>query len=211
MIRLFFILGVSVYFSSNIQAKPLSNQELAKIQAKMKAHKFVSLKFEQTRFKSLRKKEVKSTGSALFKTPNKFVWSLDHSQQAWIFDGRTLLHYDKVKKAAVGYGNTAAKGKELRKIIALVTRFDHLQKDYMINGAEQTGDILSLSMAPHHKTGELKSVEVKFDTDKHHITFLKLKFAAGNYSSFRFFGRDTKDISDATFSVPKGTKIKEVR
>src|SRR5882724_7301556 len=48
--------------------------ELRKIQAKLQEYKFLSLNFEQTIYKKLRKKTLKNQGEVYFKKPASFHW-----------------------------------------------------------------------------------------------------------------------------------------
>jgi outer membrane lipoprotein-sorting protein len=211
VLKFFYILILSI-FCLNLESygKTLSNKELAKVQSKMKAHKFLKLSFEQTRYKALRKKEVKSKGSAYFKLPTQFLWQLENSPQKWIYNGKKLIHWDSSKGSAVMYGSSAQKGKELRDIISLVTRFDSLNKDYAINESKISNNLLKLLLVPKKSSGDLQSVNVEFDLKKSHISALKLNFGGGNFSKFRFYSPKTSKFSENKFRLPKGTKIQTV-
>lgn len=208
--RFFTYIILSVLISYSAFSKPVSEETVFSLQDKMKKNSYVELSFKQSRFKSLRKKTVTNHGKAYFKLPNKFVWSLNGSDQLWIYDGKNLLHYDQKKKAAVSYGNTASKGRELRKIISLVTRFDSLKADYNIESADLAGSKLKVFMTPKKPSADLESVNIEYNTDKNHISELRLNFTGGNYSNFSFHSLSTKKFSDKKFSLPKGVKIQTV-
>ena len=108
------------------------------------------------------------------------------------------------------YGNSAQKGRELRNIISLVTRFDTLKKNYEVKSSRLENKKLNLQLVPRKRTGDLDRVSVEFDVENLHISRLRLNFGGGNYSEFRFFNLDTKSFSDSKFRLPKGTKIETV-
>lgn len=206
---LFLISGL-IFFNGQTYGKNQKNQQIEELQTKMKSRKYTKLNFEQTRYKALRNKKEKSTGSAYFKLPDRFLWKLDNSSQQWIFDGVRLIHWNKANAFAVMYGNSAQKGRELRNIISLVTRFDTLKKNYEVKSSQLENKKLNLQLVPRKRTGDLDRVSVEFDVENLHISRLRLNFGGGNYSEFRFFNLDTKSFSDSKFRLPKGTKIETV-
>lgn len=194
-------------FATSSFSIEVSKEDFKKMQSKMSSLKHLSLDFDQTRFRSLRNKKTLSKGNAFFSYPSKFVWNLEKSDYSWVYDGKSLMHYDKSKKTAVVYGKGASKGRELRNLIALVTRFDQLQKDYNIQSVNQTESTVDVKMSPKRPSADLESVEIKFNIKQSHISFLKLNFAGGNYSSFKFYGASKKKIPDSAYKLPEGTKV----
>ena len=198
---------IILIFATSSFSVEVSKEDFQKMQSEMSSLKHLSLDFDQTRFRSLRNKKTLSKGKAFFSYPSKFVWNLEKSDYSWVYDGKSLMHYDKSKKTAVVYGKGASKGRELRNLIALVTRFDQLQKDYNIHSIDQTGSTLNVKMTPKRPSADLESVEIKFNIKQSHISFLKLNFAGGNYSSFKFYGASKKQIPDSAYKLPSGTKV----
>lgn len=206
---LIFLLGFC-FLNQNISAKPLTDQELNDVQKGLKSHKYVQLKFEETRFKSLRGNTVTSTGTAIFMLPsNNFVWSHDKKRSSWIYDGKNFMQYNGKTKTAVSYGRDVERGRELKGIIALVTDFSNLKKNYQIKRQDLENGILKVDMEPK-ASGELESVNLEFDTQKNHIVFLKLNFKGGNHTRYKFYDFNGQKFSASRFKLPAGTEVKTV-
>ena len=181
----------------------------ASIQQKLKTFKSIA-EIRSVRYKAF-VKEVRTKGSAKFKMPNKFIWTLDGSSHVWMHDGKRLYHYDKSRNNAVTYGKTAQKGRQLSRIISLVTQAKVLQKNYKILEADLNGRNLKLSMVPKEMFGDLDSLDVNLSLTENFITSLRINFSGGNYSKFKFYDFSSKNIKDKDFSLPADTKIKVVK
>lgn len=180
--------------------------ELRKIQLKLQSYNFLSLNFEQTIFKKLRKKTLKNNGEVYFKKPDSFRWKFTKTdQEEWIYDGQTLLHYFPKSSKAYRYKSYAAKGKNLKEIVNIVLDFDSLLKRYNVTSSDRDKNIVSLSLSPK-ETGEITQVQLTLDVDKNFIRKIVLDFDGGNQSSFVFSTPNRQEKKDA-FSLSSKVKI----
>lgn len=184
----------------------VSIPELRKMQMKLQDYRFLSLNFEQTVYKNLRKKTVKNNGQVYFKKPSSFHWKFSQEdKEEWIFDGTTLLNYFPSKSYAYRYKATAAIGKNLREVVSMVLDFDALLKRYDVDSSSREKKLVVLGLLPKI-SGEITKVQLTLDVEKNYLKEVKLDFEGGNYSIFAFSNPKRVEVKDS-FSVSPKVKI----
>ena len=194
--------------STEIQnpALQVSLPELRSLQAKIQAHKFLSLNFQQSIYKKLRNKTIRNQGAAYFKKPSMFHWKFHHPEkEEWIYDGTKLFHYFPDKKVAQEYSAMASKGKNLREIVSMVLDFDSLLNRYSLDSSRKEQGRVVLSLKPKQE-GEITGVQLTIDNRAYYVREVKLFFEGGNNSTVQFSDPKYSELKDS-FRIPEGVKI----
>ncbi|MBI2603267.1 MAG: outer membrane lipoprotein carrier protein LolA [Deltaproteobacteria bacterium] len=181
--------------------------ELKSIQQKLQGYQDLSLKFEQSVFKQLRKRTTKNSGQAIFKKPHYFRWVFNEpEQEEWLFDGWNLIHYFPKKGYAHRYKAEATKGRSLRELVDMVLNFDKLLQKYKVTEAYKEGTRVFLSLTPNEK-GDIEKVDLNLDLEKRYLTDITMHFPGGNHSTFRFSSPQFSALKQESFTLPAAVKI----
>lgn len=201
---------------AQIWAGVVSKEELKKIEARLQERETFEVKFSQVLKTGLRNREAQSRGSATFGKPNLFRWSLEHpTRQEMIFDGTTLIQYDKDARAATKLAPTAEKRRELEEVIAAATSIDVLLGKYDLEKSEKdtaTGNI-TLNLKPKSASQGIKSIALRVSAAQNFIEMVHLQFSDGTSNRISFSNplpvKRTPDTFH--FSAPAGVKVSEMR
>ena len=133
---LFLFIGLSsnAYCKTNKALKKTpATQNLDNIYNSIEQFDAMEVNFNQKTFRKLRKRTSKSSGSAYFIKPNKFIWKYHMPiKDTWIFDGSRFLSWTQGEKFALEYAQGSSKGKELRQVMNMILNFKKVQKDYQV-------------------------------------------------------------------------------
>lgn len=186
------------------QAKGL--KMLKEWQQKMVAGSDLSLRWQQVQFKALRGRYIRSNGQGFFSQPHRFVWDLQSSNQAWIYNGIRLYHLDRKTKKVIEYPATGIQNQEIRRFVGLITRFDRLTDKYAIKSFGESQSHLTFALTPKD-SGDLTQVDVQYLKTKQSISQLKMIFSSGNTTTLTFSSQVRKKLPSATFALPSGVTI----
>jgi outer membrane lipoprotein-sorting protein len=206
-------IGLFLYSSTGLAKVetgiPLSLQEINKLQKDLNSGKHLSVEFEQIKYSHTRKKKRSQMGRAKFTQPDKFRWTLlGPNGIERIYDGKTLYSYDVEMKVATKYNPKGSTADELRSIVNVVLNLDSLLKRYRITSSSRLGDLVTLNLEPQGSENITAStIQLKVDTVKNYITYLKLDFTSKNYLEILFHSPSRAPNQDSDFQPPKGVKI----
>ena len=170
-------------------------------QRKMATSGDLTLSWEQSQYKALRKRWQRSFGKGFFQAPQRFRWDMNSLKQSWIFDGKRLIHVDHNKKEGLSYPISGSKGKEFLRFIALITHFEDLRREYRIQNLAESKELLKLSLKPY-QDHELSKVQVTYLKNKALIQSIRMDFVSGNHTTLTFSGQKRSPLSPPTFSLP---------
>lgn len=190
-------------------AATVTLDELRKIQGNVKNLNHLTVSFDQSQYRALRKRERTSSGRARFSKPDKFYWALENPMQdAWVYDGKQLYNYSADLKSAVKYNLSGPKARSVTKIVDLVMNLDSLLKRYDMVEARREGDVVKVELAPKTKS-DVTAVDLHISESQNYISYIKLYFPGGNHTVLNFKSPNRSPIPASVYSLPKGVKITE--
>ena len=213
------LLGTSILASTNLSfviAQEIPKDELKKIEKKLQERETFEVKFSQQLKTGLRKREALSRGTAIFGKPNLFRWVLEHpAKQEMIFDGTSLVQYDKDAKAATRLAPTADKRRELEEVIAAATSIEVLLNRYDLekSGRDASSGNVSLTLKPKTSSQGIKSISLKISAIQNFVEVVNLEFSDGssNYIAFSNPQILKRNANTFKFVPPSGVKVSEMR
>ena len=134
------------------------------------------------------------------------------SQEAdeWIYNGSSLLSYNKKRNEASRYKAASSRVKELKEVVSIVMDLSFLVSRYKIESSVKTKKNLTLIMTPIRKN-EIEKIDLNISLQKNYIEKLQLFFRGGNHSTFLFSNQEpSQSIDLKELSLPKNTKIIDV-
>jgi outer membrane lipoprotein-sorting protein len=191
-----------------LKEMPLSAADIAKLQDTLGKESSITLNFEQKQEQKMRKKFVTSSGVALFRRPDRLRWvTKTPVRDEWLYDGKSFLNFNPVKREAVQYSMSANRGQELQEIILMVLNFKELDKKYVFKSAiKDPNAFVTIDLIPKEKN-QVASAVLKIDTAKNFVRMLRLNWTRGNYTEFSFSNPNHDPIADKAFELQKGTAI----
>lgn len=197
------------------QAVEVSKDDLKKIEVKLQERETFEVKFSQVLKTGLRKREALSRGSAIFGKPNLFKWSLEYPvRQEMIFDGTSLIQFDKDAKAATKLAPTADKRRELEEVIAAATSIDILLSKYELEKSDKdAANNVTLNLKPKTAAQGIKAITLKVSSDKNFVEVVHLDFSDGSSNHITFANPQPVKRNPDTFrfAPPTGVKVSEMR
>ena len=168
----------------------------------------LSLNWEQIQYKALRDRYVKSQGKGIFSHPQKFVWDLKSSSQAWIYDGTHLYHLDRRANKAYVYPSHGSQSRQINRFVGLITRFDRLTDEYHLKSFREDSSHLFFELIPK-QLGDLKKVKVAYLKSKTSISQIRMNFVSGNYTQVNFSAQRRSQLPRDAFGLPKTAQIQK--
>lgn len=215
MFKNFQIFFLAFFFSTLSLGAEASKEDLKKIETKLQERETFSVSFSQQLKTGLRKREAMSRGNAVFGKPNLFRWVLEHpAKQEMVFDGTSLVQFDKDARAATKLAPTADKRRELEEVIAAVTSLDVLLSKYNLEKSEKeaSGDV-ALNLKPKNTAQGIKSIALHISVAKNFVDLVHLEFSDGSSNHIVFSNPQPVQRTADTFKFvpPPGVKISEMK
>lgn len=192
----------------------LTLDQLKKIQADLKSHKYISVSFEQHLYRAWSKRESKSNGVAKFAMPDRFRWSIDNPyskelMDEYIYDGKNFYHHSAESKRAYRFSTQMADAKEVMQIVDMVLNLKALFERYdFVEGTRDEDDVL-FTIKAKSKQNDVEKIDIVVAVKKSYISLLKLYFINKNTLTINFKLPEFKPFGDEAFSLPKNVKIKD--
>ena len=174
----------------------------------------LSVGFSQTVFRKLRNKTFERSGQAFFSKPAKFRWVFEGTEadeEEYLFNGETLAHFQKKENLVTYYSTKTGLVNDLQEIVDLVLDSKKLLVRYDPKDVITEKNNSSFKLVPKIKN-EIREIAVKISEERKYIKEVKIDYADGNYSLFRFRNPRLKEIDAKTyeFTNPGSVKIKKI-
>ena len=199
--------------SSVLAASEVSLADLKKIQDKLQLADTFTADFNQTVFRKLRHREVKSRGTATFGRPNLFRWVIhEPTKLELIYNGTELVQYEPDEKLALKLSTANAKRRELEDITSAAVNLGVLLDRYRLDRAIREGTTVVLSLSPRSES-EISGVNISINTQDNFVQEVKLQFKDGQSNTIVFSTPKsiTRQPELFSFLPPKDVKINEIK
>ena len=160
-------------------------------QKMFQAIEHMTVDFQQTIYKSLRKRTSKRNGTAFFSKPSMFRWDFNDQGQGieeFYFDGTQLTHFKESEKLVTHYKASTGIAKELSEAVDLVLDPVKLFNRYQVEKISKTneGDTTVKLVPRAALSSDIEAVFVTVAGSKGHVKAAKILYMNENYTEFLF-------------------------
>lgn len=203
---------ISSFYVPQALAEKISVEELKKIQKKLKAIPSLQVKFKQTVYTTLRKKQREFSGTAYFAQPGKFRWVQEkNTPKEIVFGGTDLVIYTPEDKIASSYGSLGGHVKEYQKLTSFVLSLDDLLSQYDLVAADhdKVKKLVTMEIKPKAKALDIEKVKLQISLAENFVKEVLLNYKEGNWTLFQFSAPVMKPLPPEkfVFTKPPGVKL----
>lgn len=198
-------------------AQVRANENFSPAQAEVQFKKifdstnYITVDFQQTVYKALRKRKTTRSGIAYFARPSSFRWDFYSKAQGgeeFYFNGKILTHFQEKEKLVTHYRADTGIAKELTDIVQLVLDPSALFNRYRITKARYKKDakspLLQVTLEPRSALAiDIDSIQVDAALDQKYIQKIKIVYMNKNYTKFDFYSPRFDRNSPALFTFNK--------
>jgi len=188
MSKLCGILGL-IFASQLAYASPDSSKVRSKHKDLFGNIDHISVQFNQSTYKGLRKKHTQRNGRASFSKPHLFVWQFqdDSRKETYFFNGKKLSHFQESENTVTHYGSKAGVFKELYQVVYLVLDGNKLFDTYNVSEIQNIKNQTLAKLLPKNETNSnIKLIEVKISDGRKYLKQLKIMYQNGDHTTFQF-------------------------
>ena len=195
--------------SSRLLAKPVSIDELKKIQSNLKSFNTLSVNFTQKRFIATQPKLPRSAMGTLKISQPMFRYTIKKKPSVeWIYDGTNLFQYYPEQNEALKFPANKGLTGEIEEIVEIFLNSNVLFEKYSVVKSDLNKEELFLKLKPK-KESETTEIDINMDTGKNIIKNMVLYFKDKNKTEFVFNNPSKEQIKSGVFSLDKSVKIKD--
>lgn len=174
----------------------------------------LTVEFSQDIYRKMRDRTISRDGYASFSKPNKFYWVFNGKRgvEKFYYDGSTLSHYQSQINTVTHYSSKSSFKQELQEIVDLVLNTKKLFDRYHVQEMNAAKESTQLVLIPQKDNNtDITKITVQISDRIKMVENVKIEYADGNYTNFRFKSPRTtpNNPNIFTFSQPDGKSAQE--
>jgi outer membrane lipoprotein-sorting protein len=203
---------LTVFFSAQLAAEPLTLDQLKKVQKKLQTSDYLTIDFKQEAYSSLRKRSSHFSGRGMFAKPSKFHWIQEKPvKKEFIFSGTELVQYLPDQKSASKFKANDDESSRFSKLSDLVLNMSVLLDEYKLVKAERVAKekIINVNLEPKTKSTDIIRVDLVIAEDKNFVKTVVLSYDGGKRYTYQFSNPSFDPIAETNFRFepPPGVKL----